>query len=97
MKKTLAMTSAVAALLCIGLSGAPAQAAAMPLAGVSDIQARPIVDVRMSRLERRRMMRKQRAMRRYNRGRSSQAGNARYPSRPPGARLQGQTTGGPRY
>lgn len=74
------------------------QATALPASplGVSASPSTSLVEVRMTRMERR-MMRRNSMMRRRNMRRPSQSGNARNPSRPPMMQNQGQTTGGPRY
>jgi hypothetical protein len=90
---------ATAALVGIGFcfAGVPASAAPAPAAGLAHALGTPITEVQTSRMERRRMMRSNRVMRRMNKSRSSQAGNARDAKRPVRAQSQGGTTGGPRY
>ena len=87
--------------LGFGLALSPASAAPAAPLGLSALHDSPIVDVRMSRMERHRMMRhrmmRHRMMRRSRRMSPSQSGNAKNPSRPVRMQNQGTTTGGPRY
>ena len=96
MKVTITRT-ALLAVVGLSVSGFAATAAPTTASGLSGFVDNPIVEVQVSRMERRRMMRQNRAMRRSNRSRPSQAGNARDPKRPVRAQSQGGTTGGPRF
>ena len=82
--------------LGLGFATAPASATPAAPSGLSQTVG-DVVQIRMTRMERRRMMQRRSMMHRRMGRRSapSQAGNARDPSR--AVPSQGQTTGGPRY
>jgi len=75
---------ACAALAGFGLGAAtlPSQALSVPTVGVAAGSNHDLIEIRMSR---RQMQRQRRS-----------GGNAKMPSRPPGAKQYGQTSGGPR-
>lgn len=79
--KTTLLTTAVLAALGLGASTLPSAALPVTAGGVNAPANADLVQVRMSR----RMMR-----------RHSMRGNANMPSRMPGQKQYGQTTGGPR-
>ncbi|TXM70724.1 hypothetical protein [Methylobacterium sp. WL120] len=81
MKHTILATALLAG-LGLGASTLPSAALPMNAAGLSTTTSSDLVQVRMSR----------RQMRRHRRS----GGNANMPSRRPGAKQYGQTTGGPR-
>ncbi|TXM72769.1 MULTISPECIES: hypothetical protein [unclassified Methylobacterium] len=81
MKHTL-LASALLAGLGLGASTLPSSALPVNAAGIGTSTGSDLVQVRMSR----------RQMRRHR----SSGGNANMPSRRPGAKQYGQTTGGPR-
>ncbi|SFV14417.1 MULTISPECIES: hypothetical protein [unclassified Methylobacterium] len=76
------LASALLAGLGLGAATLPSQALPVPAAGVMAGSTHDLIEVRMSR----------RQMRRHRRS----GGNANMPSRRPGAKQYGQTTGGPR-
>ncbi|TXN33543.1 hypothetical protein [Methylobacterium sp. WL19] len=83
MKRSI-LASALLAGFGLGAATLPSQALPVPVdaAGVTAGRNHHLIEVRMSR----------RQMRRHRRS----GGNANMPSRPPGAKQYGQTSGGPR-
>ena len=94
MNRTIVMTTLLA-----GLGAVTLPASALPIAapGVLTVSAGDVVQARMSQRERMRVER-HRSMRHHGRRYGGNGGgHSIHPSRPPGMKGLGQTTGGPRY